>query len=167
MGKRSKIEHVCTLRREAIAELFDRIAAGLRSGSIELAVGGQRLRLEPDDLLELELEAKRKTERQSLALQLHWTTEAKLVIDGVSGRGGGEHGGEDEEHVREDEEHVREDEEHVREDEEHVVLAITESAADVPDSLGQLRLGAELLSSLTRSGCFAWRSCSGSRGARR
>ncbi|MFV8749849.1 amphi-Trp domain-containing protein [Nannocystaceae bacterium ST9] len=91
MGKRSKLEHVSTLRREAIAALFDRIAAGLRSGSIELAAGGEQVRLEPDDFLELELEAKCKSERQSLAIELRWTNEAKLVIDGVNGGGvGGE-----------------------------------------------------------------------------
>ena len=81
MTKPSKLEHEGDLGREAIADLLDQIAAGLRSGTLDLAAGGESLRLEPAAQMRLELQAKRKGDRQSLAFELRWTAEPRLIIE--------------------------------------------------------------------------------------
>jgi amphi-Trp domain-containing protein len=81
MSKRSKLEHEGDFRREAVADLLDQLAAGLRSGTVNLALAGEHLTLEPADYVQLELCAKRKGERQSIALELDWVSEPKLVIE--------------------------------------------------------------------------------------
>lgn len=81
MSKRSKLEHDGDFRREAVAELLDQLSAGLRSGTLDLAVGGEHLSLEPAECVRLELRAKRKSERQSISLELDWISEPRLVIE--------------------------------------------------------------------------------------
>lgn len=68
------MEFSTTARAAQIAEYLDRIADGLREGTLTLAASGHAVHLEPTDTLRFEMEAESKPDKgtASLQLELSW-----------------------------------------------------------------------------------------------
>jgi amphi-Trp domain-containing protein len=65
------------------AAFLEQVAAGLRSGMLELSAGAEKVRLSPTQIVKLELEASSDDDKQKLVLELKWhATEMRAITEG-------------------------------------------------------------------------------------
>jgi amphi-Trp domain-containing protein len=71
---REEFEFSTTTRGSQVAEYLNRIADGLRQGTLTLGAGGHGVHLQPGETIRLEIEAESKPDKgtASLQLELSW-----------------------------------------------------------------------------------------------
>lgn len=87
MGK-TELEFEQRATAEQGAALLEQIAGGLRSGTLDLASGDERIRLSPAQIIKLEIEAASSDDKQKLVVELKWhvndvraiNEEAQLLV---------------------------------------------------------------------------------------
>jgi amphi-Trp domain-containing protein len=77
MGKKD-IEFKVAGTNEQLAEYLEKLAAGLRESTLYIEQGNQAITLNPSEDITLELEAKKKDEKQKLSIKLSWRSVPKV-----------------------------------------------------------------------------------------
>jgi amphi-Trp domain-containing protein len=72
MATDDEFRHESVQDRQSIVKYLHALTAGIENGHLELGTAEHMLALDPDGLLELEVRAKRKGGRVSLAIKLLW-----------------------------------------------------------------------------------------------
>ncbi len=67
-----EFQHESLQDRESIVKYLTAITEGLKTGSLELGNGDNRMVLEPNGLLKLDLKARRKDGRLKLSFKVSW-----------------------------------------------------------------------------------------------
>ena len=81
MGK-TEIEYVERVTAEQGAAFLEEIARGLRSGTLELSGGKERVRLQPTNIVKLELEASADGDKQQLMVEMKWrVSEVRVTAE--------------------------------------------------------------------------------------
>ena len=71
MGK-TELEFEQRVTAEQGAAFLEEIAKGLRSGALELRGGAEKVRLQPTNIVKLELEASADGDKQQLMVEMKW-----------------------------------------------------------------------------------------------
>jgi amphi-Trp domain-containing protein len=72
MATDDDFRHESVQDRHSIVKYLQALTAGIEKGQLELGTAEHMLALEPGGLLELEIQAKRKSGRVKLVVKLHW-----------------------------------------------------------------------------------------------
>ena len=72
MATDNDFRHESVQDRQSIVRYLHALTAGIEKGHLELGTAEHMLALDPTGLLELEVRAKRKAGRVSLAIKLQW-----------------------------------------------------------------------------------------------
>ncbi|WP_146660896.1 amphi-Trp domain-containing protein [Enhygromyxa salina] len=72
MSADDEFRHESVQDRRSIVKYLKALTAGLEAGRIELGTADHTLALEPDGMLEFEIQAKRKGGRVKVGLKLAW-----------------------------------------------------------------------------------------------
>lgn len=67
--------------RESIRHYLEMLQKGFASGSLRLRIGDKVLELDPQEMIEFTLEAKRKGDRRKLSLKFSWKDPEKQPSD--------------------------------------------------------------------------------------
>lgn len=82
MGKDKKnkreIEFEGAMGREVVAGYLEKVIEGLRSGTVAVHRGGEALALHPEEVVRVEVEARQKEQKESLAIKLRWRASEPL-----------------------------------------------------------------------------------------
>jgi amphi-Trp domain-containing protein len=75
MSKSRGVTGDLTLTVPQVVDYLRQLAEGIEGGSVYVEHGGEVVSLEPRGVIEVEIEAKQKKDRERLALELTWRTQ--------------------------------------------------------------------------------------------
>lgn len=70
-----------TLEQDRVVEYLEHLVAGVKAGTVSLQRGGDSLSLHPDQVVNLELEARQSPNKESLTVKLRWRRENETILD--------------------------------------------------------------------------------------
>ena len=79
-GNKLKVEGIMELS-QALAYL-EQVVASLKQGAIAIEAGEETITLSPENVVEFEMEASQKKDKEKFALEISWKKDGSLIKEG-------------------------------------------------------------------------------------